>query len=226
MKGWHGESHRHSLAARGIRTRAVLDPRTRKPIDIKPTRIRRYVEKISHLGRMLNKGIVSETGYGCPLASKDRYYGGLTTGGNLGDAFGNIVITFDVDRMLELNDLMYVEYTEEFEEEFPDIYDLVRGNTEVDNIKDAACECEMYSTRPIRFTPDAIKSIEIRLGDLKPTMFEDKVMDASTSLVVDKKDPNKWDKIVERIKKDIKLEVPSEYHSKITIDVPNWTVVD
>jgi hypothetical protein len=128
--------------------------------------------------------------------------------------------------MLELNDLSYVEYTEEFEEEFPDIYDLVRGNTEVDNIKDAACECEMYSIRPIRFTPDAIKSIEIRLGDLKPTRFDDKVMDASTSLVVDKKDPKKWDKIVEHIEKNIKDEIPVEYHSKITIAVPKWTVID
>lgn len=216
MKGWHGESQRHSLAARGIRTRAVLDPRTRKPVDIKPERIRRYMEKITTLARMLREEVVSNIGWssrpGGPI-----FYGGLTTGHDLGAGFGNVVVSFDVDKLLELNDLSQIEYTKEFIHEFPVVYDMIQGHGEVDNFYDAACEEEMFATEPIRFTPDAIKEIEIRIGEERPTIFEDKVQDPITSLVVDRNDPDRFEKIRKQIEKRIKDEIPIEYHPKIRI---------
>lgn len=216
MKGWHGESQRHSLAARGIRTRAVLDPRTRKPIDAKLTSIRRYMEKITTLARMLRQGVVSNVGWssrpGGPV-----FYGGLTTGRNMGAGFGNIVLVFDVDKLLELNDLSQVEYTKDFIHDFPGVYDMIQGHGEVDNFYDAACEEEMFATEPIRFTPDVIKEIEIRIGEERPTIFEDKVQDPITSLVVLKDDPDRFEKIRKQIEKRIKDEIPIEYHSKIRI---------
>lgn len=216
MKGWYGESQRHSLAARGIRTRAVLDPHTRKPIDVRLTSIRRYMEKITTLARMLRQGVVSNIGWssrpGGPV-----FYGGLTTGRGMGAGFGNIVVAFDVDKLLELNNLSLIEYTKEFIREFPGVYDMIQGHGEVDNFYDAACEEEIFAIEPIRFTPDAIKEIEIRIGEERPTIFEDKVQDPITSLVVFKDDPDRFEKIREQVEKRIKDEIPIEYRSKIRI---------
>jgi len=216
MKGWHGESQRHSLASRGIRTRAVLDPRTRKPIDIKPTRIRRYVGTVNHLGKTLREGVISKLGWGM-LHGGPVYYGGLTTGGELGDAFGNVIITFDPDKLLELNDLSYVEYTSEFAGEFPDVEEMVLGHTEVDVFTDCKCEQELFSTEPIRFTPDMVKDILIRYGEEQYTMYEGKVQDPISHTIVDKDDPDRFNKIRQAIERRIIDEVPSEYHSKIRL---------
>ena len=216
MKGWYGESQRHSLTARGIRSRAVLDPRTKKPIDVIPTRIRRYMEKITTLARMLREGVVSSIGWnGRP--GEPTFYGGLTTGHDLGCGFGNVVVVFDVDRLIALNDISRVEYTEEFISDFPHVYDMIQGHGEVDNFFDAACEKEMFSTEPIRFTPDTIKEIEIRIGEERRTIYEDKVQDPITSLIVDKDDPDRFEKIRKQVEKRIKDEIPIEYHSKIRI---------
>lgn len=217
MKGWHGESQRHSLAARGIRTRAVLDPRTRKPIDIKPTRIRRYVATVNHLGKTLREGVISKVGWGM-LRGGPVYYGGLTTGGELGDAFGNVIITFDPDRLLEVNDLSYVEYTEEFAGEFPDVEEMVLGHTEVDVFTDCKVEHELFSTEPIRFTPDTITEILIRYGEEQPTIFDDRVQDPISHVIVDKDDPDRFNKIRKAIERRIIDEVPLEYHTKIRLE--------
>lgn len=217
MKGWHGESQRHSLAARGIRTRAVLDPRTRKPIDIKPTRIRRYVGTVNHLGKTLREGVISKVGWGM-LHGGPVYYGGLTTGGDLGDAFGNVIITFDPDKLLELNDLSYVEYTSEFARDFPDVEEMVLGHTEVDLFADCKCEQELFSTSPIRFTSDTVREIVIWYGEQRPTMYENKVQDPISHIVVNKDDPDRFNKIRQAIERRIIEEVPLEYHSKIRLE--------
>lgn len=216
-KGWHGESQRHSLAARGIRTRAVLDPRTRKPIDIRPTRIRRHVATVNHLGKTLREGVISKVGWGM-IHGGPVYYGGLTTGRNLGDAFGNVIITFDPDKLLELNDLSYVEYTDEFAREFPDVEEMVLGHTEVDVFTDCKVEHELFSTKPIRFTPDVVESILIGYGEQRPTIYEDKVQDPISHTIVDKDDPEKYEKIRQAIERRIIDEVPLEYHSKIRLE--------
>ena len=216
MRGWHDEPQRHSLAARGIRTRAVLDPRTRKPIDIEPTRIRRYVATVNHLGKTLREGVISKVGWGM-LHGGPVYYGGLTTGANLGDAFGNVIITFDPEKLLELNDVSYVEYTSEFAEEFPDVEEMVLGHTEVDEFTDCRVEEELFSTEPIKFTPDTVMDILIRYGEEQYTMYEDKVQDPISHTIVDKNDPDRFEKIRKAIERRIIDEVPSEYHSKIRL---------
>lgn len=217
MKGWHGESQRHSLAARGIRSRAIVDPRTRKPIDMKPTMIRRYVGTINHLGKTLREGVISKIGWGM-LHGETIYYGGLTTGESLEDAFGNVIIIFDPDKLLELNNLSYVEYSDEFAQEFPDVKEMVLGHTEVDEFTDCKCEQELFSTEPIMFTPGMVKSILIRYGEERYTIYEGKVQDPISHVIVDKDDPDRFEKIRKAIEKSITEHVPLEYHSKIRLE--------
>jgi len=217
MKGWHGESQRHSLAARGIRSRALIDPRNKTPIDVQPIRIRRYVSTVNHLGKTLREGVISNAGWG---RSYDKiYYGGLTTGGNLGDAFGNVIITFDEDKLLEINDLSFVEYTDEFMKDFPGVENMVLGNTDVDDFKDCKCEHELFSTKPVRFTPDMVTDILIRYGEEAHTIYEDKVQDPISHTIVEKNDPERFKKIREAIERSIIFEVPPEYHSKIRLEL-------
>ena len=216
-KGWYYEPERHSLAGRGIRTRAVLDPRTTKPIDIKPTRIRRYVATVNHLGKTLREGVISKVGW-TTRRDGPTYYGGITTGEDLGDAFGNVIIVFDPEKLLELNDISYVEYTNKFAREFPDVKDMVLGNTDVDRIIDCVMEQEMFSTEPIRFTPDTVKEIVIHYGEEAYTRFEGKVQDPISHTIVDRDDPEKYEKIRQAIERRIIDEVPLEYHSKIRLE--------
>lgn len=176
MRGWHYESYRHSLAARGIstRARALIRPSGESnPILIK--RMGRIYKTINDLGKELRAGEISWSGYD-KFGRKVEIYGGLTTSefheGLWVDELGDIDIELDIEIMLDYNDLIEVEYTREFFEKNKDILNriapkLIDEITEEDmefirtHISD---ERELVSRSPVSIPQESVKKINIRYG--------------------------------------------------------------
>lgn len=165
-RGWHYESARHSLAARGIptRARALIKPSG----ELDP----REIEHLSRLERSIKDlGHVLSTGY---ISSRFGIHGGLTTAWPIDEGvnisgMGWVVMTLDPGVMLKENDLVKVEYTKEFFRRNPGIGDRVRGSVmakwtpgELKQYKD---EQELVSYSPIKIPPEAVQRIEIHYGD-------------------------------------------------------------
>jgi len=165
MKGWHNESMRHSLAARGISTRARALIKPSGQLDP------RKIEHISRLERSIKDlGHVLSTGY---ISSRFGIHGGLTAawpideGSNI-SSMGWVVMTLDPEIMLEKNDLVKVEYTKEFFRHNPGIGDRIRGNVMAKwtpgELKQYRDEQELISYSPIRIPPEAVQRIEVHYG--------------------------------------------------------------
>lgn len=167
MRGWHNESYRHSLAARGIptRARALIRP-SGKPDPRKIKHLTRIERSIKDLGHILSTGRMEYT--------DDYVYGGLTTawpideGANV-SGLGWVILSLDPKIMLKHNDLIKIDYTPEFFEENEGIGNRVRGNItavwEPEELTAYKDEQEVVSYKPIMIPPEAVKEIEIHYGD-------------------------------------------------------------
>lgn len=164
---WYRESMRHSLASRGISTRAralVKPPNTPDPRKIE--HLTRMERSIGGLGRVLSVGRLDYTDF--------DIYGGLTTawpideGANV-SGMGWVIMILDPEIMLKKNDLILVDYTPEFFEKNPEIGDRVRGNItavwEPDELVEYKDEEEVVSFSPIIIPPEAVQRIEVHYGD-------------------------------------------------------------
>lgn len=169
-RGWHYESYRHSLAARGISTRARALVKPSGEMVYKDIGIYRVERTISDLGGTLKRGYIGHdvTDYGI--------YGGLTTSLETGpsiDTIGNIYVEFDRDVILDKNDLIEIEYTPEFFLENPDIAQQVdfrvsypvKSKHMLEHLATTfRDECELVSRKPIVFPQTAVKRIEVHYG--------------------------------------------------------------
>ena len=166
MRGWFQEPQRHSLASRGIstRARALIKP-SGKPDPRKIEHISRLERSIKDLGHVLSTGYIS---------SRFGIHGGLTTawpideGSNI-SGMGWVIMTLDPEMMLEKNDLVKVEYTKEFFRKNPGIGDRIRGNVMAKwtpgELKQYSDEQELISYSPIKIPPEAVQRIEIHYGE-------------------------------------------------------------
>jgi hypothetical protein len=166
LKGWFGEPVRHGLAARGIQTRARALVRTSG--ELNPSKIEhvsRIERRIEDLGRVLRTGRISSD-YGA--------HGGLTAawpidGDSRVSGLGWVRMILDPVIMLKENNLVKVEYTEDFFEEHPEIGERVRGNVMSDwspeDLVQYEDEQELISDTTIVIPPEAVQRIEIHYGD-------------------------------------------------------------
>lgn len=171
MRGWHNEGYRHSLASRGISTRAkaLVNP-IGETIHNDIKGIYRVERTIIDLGKMLKRGHIGRdiTGHGI--------YGGLTTSlesESYLHTIGNIYVELDEKSILTNNDLIEVEYTPEFFLKNPDIAEKIdfRISYPIKSKKLAryladeyADESELVSRKPILIHPENVKKIEIHYG--------------------------------------------------------------
>lgn len=166
MKGWHNEPQRHSLAARGISTRArALVKPSGEPDPRKITHISRLERSIKDLGHALSTGYIS---------SRFGIHGGLTTawpvdeGANI-SGMGWVIMTLDSEIMLEKNNLIKVDYTKDFFRKNPGIGDRIRGNVMAEwtpgELKQYKDEQELVSYSPVKIPPEAVQRIEIHYGE-------------------------------------------------------------
>ena len=170
MKGWYNESMRHSLAARGISTRArALVKPSGSPDPRKIKHLTRMERSIKDLGRVLSRGRLDYTDF--------DIYGGLTTawpideGSNI-SGMGWVIMTLDPEIILKKNDLIKIDYTTEFFRENVEIGDRVRGNVtavwEPKELVEYKDEEELVSFSPIIIPPEAVQRVEIHYGDNIP----------------------------------------------------------
>jgi hypothetical protein len=157
MKGWPNESGRHALAARGIKTRGVYNPMTKRRIKT-PKKIYRHVKDLYTLSEVLKTGKISDIGYG-------KMYGGLTTQEGFYGLFGEVMIEFKGDILAKDNDIFPVVYKKEFFKKYPKARHMVRGKSDFDGpLEGLEYEHEYFSIEPIRFTPDMVTEITIVCG--------------------------------------------------------------
>lgn len=213
MKGWHNESARHSLAARGISTkaRALIKP-WGVPNPLKVEHITRMDRSIKDLGRILRAGQLNYT--------DNNIYGGLTTawpideGSNI-SGLGWVIMSLDPEVMFEYNDIVKIEYTPEFFRDYEDIGQRVRGNItdatwKPEDLIDFRDEKELVSYNPIMIPPEAVIDIEIHYGD-----------DVPDPITGNEETETPWepgsDEHLEVIIKTVKYHIPEIYWDRIRI---------
>jgi hypothetical protein len=189
MRGWHRESVRHALAARGIRSRAVRDPWTNEMMG---RRILYRVVDADKLSQIFQGGKVSSRGF-------NEIYGGLA--GTYNGAFGYILLVMDSDGIP--NDMYPVEYTGRFFRKFPSVREMVRGHTDYDGpLVDLVGEEEYFSREPIRIMPDSVKEIRVYMNDYH--------LDMDAQLYY------RTGKVSDEDKKEFLLSrIPKKYHRRI-----------
>ena len=168
MKGWFGEPTRHSLAARGIstRARALVKPSGRwDPRIIEHTH--RTYRSIDELSQELKKGVIDNPVNGIR--------GGITVSREEGpsvETHGSIFLEFEPDELLLSNDLIKIDYDPDFLRSNIDISKRIEPTLKKSRLTDSDVstlmayedEQELVSRDPIKIPPWTIKRIIIRYG--------------------------------------------------------------
>ena len=225
-KGWFNESARHSLAARGIRTRSsgVVDPSGRLVKDQYIDNMLRVYSSIKDLGETLRRGKIGKDINGV--------VGGITTNDSPHDEFtfgmiGQVILTLDPEIMLKRNDLIRIEYTPEFFEKNIDIAKRVGAGTVTDEIEKSGkispenmdelvmyeFEEELVSRTPVVIPPHAVKRIDIPFGD----WYHDPITGEDIEYKKRMTDEDESYRFERKIIKEIKKEIPEEYWHAVVI---------
>ena len=221
MKGWHYESMRHSLAARGISTRARALVKPHGGPDCREiTHMSRWFKTLHHLNEILRSGGLRD------CLHIDVYpfgelsvYGGLTTASSLVGIekvlnYPMSEIILDPDVMLRYNDIIKIDYTPEFFMENMDIAQRVDPRVSDVNerwakhlAEDFYEEEELVSRNPIVVPSEAILRINIRYGNdtiIPTTAKYEKVVSVEESRQIEKE-----------IEEFVIQKIPKIYHDRI-----------
>lgn len=224
-KGWHNEPQRHSLAARGIstRARALVKPSGRLHEDQHVEKMVRVYTTIKDVGSTLRHGVIGRDAEGI--------IGGITTNPLPGwefnfEVIGQIYVTLDPGIILDNNNLIKIEYTPEFFRENLDIAqrvgggfideDVKRGEITEENMDELLwyeTEEELVSRTPIVVPSQAVKKIEIYYAGsfYNPITGEDPPPGESID------DPKESYKLGKRIVEEIRREIPETFWDRVEI---------